>query len=567
MKRVIGIDLGTSTSEAAVMIDGKPFLIPNEQGRQIIPSVIGVEDGHFIVGEEALARQLLYPEDTVIEVKRKMGEDKKIRVSGKSYTPEELSSKILAHIKTYAESYLKEPIERAVITVPAYFNNEQRKATIEAGRLAGFCVERILNEPTAAALCYGIDHIEEESKILVYDFGGGTFDVTLLEMFDGVLEVKASSGNNELGGKEFDEKLIEYLILAGEETYQVDLRNDIYAMVKLREAAISCKIALSSQESYDVILPMIAEVDGKPVTMKETITVAMFEEMIADLVAMTRKPIEVVMADSGFSSDDIDLILLVGGSTKIPYISRYVEELLGEKPERLVDPDLAVALGAAVQAGILTEEIDTQEGIMITDVSPYALGVRVLIDMQGIPFDNYMDILIPRNTTIPVTKTKRYATAADNQRSAMVEVYQGEREIATENILLGKFEIGEFPRARAGKEKIDVKFSYDLNGILVVNAVIVSTGEEASVTYDMKEIEDLQDIDVSNWNKYPLARKFRSTVRKAEKWLKELEDDTPDSIELEELLLALKEAIVLERDIEEIEDIESDILDIFDEIL
>lgn len=567
MKKIIGIDLGTSTSEAAVILDGRPFIIPNDRGNGITPSVIGSIEGRFIVGEEAAERQLLYPQDTVIEVKRKMGSDERIKLSNRYYTPEELSSRILVHLKAYAENYLKEPVERAVITVPAYFNNEQRKATMEAGRLAGLKVERILNEPTAAALCYGIEHIAEESSILVYDFGGGTFDVTLLEMFDGVLEVKASSGNNELGGKEFDQCLIQHLLHKAEKEYQVDLSKDLYAMVKLREEAVKCKIALSSQDSCEIVLPMIAVSAAGPVTLQETVTVEMFEAMIANLVELTRKPVETVLADSNLTAADIDMILLTGGSTRIPYIERYVEKLLGKKPEKLLDPDLAVAMGAAVQAAILGGEIGSEEGIMITDVAPYALGVRVLVDMFGMSFDNYMDILIPRNTTIPVTKTRRYSTSVDYQKFADVEVYQGEQEIATENLLLGEFQIGEFPRAKAGKEKIDVKFSYDLNGLLEVTAVIVSTGQEASVTIDTTKLEEEEELDISKWSDYPMAQKFRSSIRKAEKWLKSQEDDTPDSIELEEILRALKEALVLNRGLEELEDIEEELLELIDSLV
>ena len=492
-----------------------------------------------------------------------MGSKERIKLSNKYYTPEELSAKLLVHLKACSENYLKEPVDRAVITVPAYFNNEQRKATLEAGRLAGLSVERILNEPTAAALCYGIEHISDESSILVYDFGGGTFDVTLLEMFDGVLEVKASSGNNELGGKELDKRLVDYLIKAGKEKHNVDLSKDIYAMVKLREAAVNCKIALSSTDKYDIVLPMIAMSDGEPVTLNETITVDMFEEMIADLIEMTREPIETVLADSGYMAEDVDLILLTGGTTRIPYIGRYVESVMGKKPERLLDPDLAVAAGAAVQAAILSGDIDSREGIMITDVAPYALGVRTRIDIAGFPFDDFMSVIIPRNTTIPVTKTDQYKTAHDNQLYALVKVYQGDREIASENILLGEFEIGKFPPGNAGKEKMDIEFSYDLNGILVVTATIVSTGENASVSIDMKEQEEPEEVDISQWNRAPMAKKFRATIRKAEKWLKQ-KDDADDSDELKEILTELKEAIVLNRELEEIEDIEADLLDLLD---
>ncbi len=563
MKRIIGIDLGTSTSEVAVMIDGKPFIVPNDRGNEITPSVIGIKEGRFVTGEAADERQMLYPQDTAIEVKRKMGSGDRIKLSNKYYTPEELSAKLLVHLKAYAENYLKEPVDSAVITVPAYFNNVQRKATLEAGRLAGLSVERILNEPTAAALCYGIEHIADESSILVYDFGGGTFDVTLLEMFDGVLEVKASSGNNELGGKELDKRLIDYLIKAGKEKYNVDLSKDIYSMVKLREAAINCKIALSSTDKYDIVLPMIAMSVGEPVTLRETITVDMFEGMIVDLVEMTREPIETVLADSGYMAEDIDLILLTGGTTRIPYIGRYVANVMGKKPEKLLDPDLAVAAGAAVQAAILSGEIDSREGIMITDVAPYALGFRTMIDIGGFPFDDYMSVVIPRNTTIPVTKTEQYGTSVDNQPYASIKVYQGQREIASENMFLDEFKIGRFPPGKAGKEKIDVKFSYDLNGILVVTATIVSTGANASVSIDMKEKDEPKDVDISQWNKAPMAQKFRASIRKAEKRLKQ-NDNADDNAELEEVLTDLKEAIILNRELEEIEDIEAELLDLLD---
>ena len=541
MKRVIGIDLGTSTSEAAVMLDGVPFIIPNERQNAITPSVIGRKEGRFIAGEEADERKLLYPQDTSVEVKRLMGSGERIRLSNKFYTPEELSAKLLVHIKAYAETYLKEPVDSAVITVPAYFNNEQRKATIEAGRQAGLSVERIINEPTAAALCYGIEHIAEESRILVYDFGGGTFDVTVLEMFDGVLEVKASSGNNELGGKEFDQRLIDYLLYEAREKYQVDLSKDIYAMVKLREAAIKCKIALSSQKEYKITLPMIAVSGETPVTLEETITAGMFEEMTADLVELTRKPIETALSDSGYTESDINLILLTGGTTRIPYIGRYVEELLGRKPEKLIDPDLAVAMGAAVQAAALSGELDPQKDIMITDVAPYALGIRIMTDMYGIPFDNYMDILIPRNTTIPVTKTKRYSTAADNQREAIVTGIVVLRGISMAKEL--GLEIEEPSLGAIGKAERP-------------------SAEEDEDGFD-EELDEPEEIDVSEWSRAPLARKFRATVRKTEKWLAE-QEYTPDSIEVEEILIALKEAIVLGRDMDEAEDIEAELLGLLD---
>lgn len=557
MSYIIGIDLGTSTSEAAIFKNGTPVLIPNEMGEHIIPSVIGMEHGNFMVGQEAANRQLLYPESTAIEVKRKIGSTDTISLDGTPYSPILLSSLILSYIKSYAEHYLGEEINEAVITVPAYFNNEQRTATLEAGKLAGFQVKRIINEPTAAALCYGINHMEEENHILVYDFGGGTFDVTLLELFNGVLDVKASSGDNQLGGKDFDQAIIDYLLSCCMSKYQIDLTEHLYAMVKLKEAATKCKIALSSQPSYEIILPMIAEKDGSPISLQETITVELFESLIAPLVERTKSPIELVLNDSGLTKEDIDIILLVGGSTKIPYIRSYVKDLLGQDPKELIDPDLSVALGAAIQGGILNHDISSEDGIMLTDVAPYSLGMRVSIEQVGSPFYDFMDILVPRNTTIPMSKTKQYSTTIDDQPYAMIEIYQGESELASKNLYLGEFQIGPIPLAKAGQEKVDVTFSYDLNGILVVSAKIVSTGANASITVDMSNLSEQDsspDIDITTWDRTPRANKYRSTIEKAEKYIRDFSTiasalSIPGLVEeLEEALLELKEALVEQAD-------------------
>ncbi|MFI3212320.1 MAG: Hsp70 family protein [Eubacteriales bacterium] len=567
MKKIIGIDLGTSTSEISILKNGHPTLIPNKQGEFITPSVVGKIDNDFIVGSVATQRQLLYPHDTALEIKRNMGSCEPIYLSGKSYTAVELSAEILKYLKASAEIHLKESIEHAVITVPAYFTNAQRNATMEAGRLAGFTVERIINEPTAAALSFGIDHLEDESKILVYDLGGGTFDVTLLEMFDGVLEVQASSGNNQLGGKEFDQKLIDYLLKIALDKYHADIRNDIYAMVKLREAAIQCKIALSTQDTYEIVLPMLAVVNGTAITFQETVTRETFEHLIKDLVDLTHEPINTVLQDSNCMIHEVDLILLVGGSTKIPYVEHYVESIFQKTPEKLVDPDLAVALGAAVQAGILNDEISQEDGIMLIDVSPYALGIQTIIHIYDMPFGDHMDVIIPRNTTIPISKTSRYTTSFDNQSIAKISVYQGDSEIASENILLGNFDIGTFPRGKAGKEHIEVTFSYDLNGILVVTANIVSTGKTASISLNMNEVKEPEEtLDLTSWQQGTHARKFRSTIRKAERMLTNFRVDIDDHFALEDLLDELKKAIILDEDIEDIEDIEFDILDLLDEM-
>lgn len=576
MEKIIGIDLGTSTSEVGVMKDGKPVLVLNELDREITPSVVGVEDGKFIVGERAEGRILLDPENTAWEVKRKIGTDEKTVLGGKAYTAVELSAEILKYLKKNAESCLQEEVTRAVITVPAYFTNQQRNETIEAGKLAGLKVERIINEPTAAALCYGIDHMEEESHILIYDLGGGTFDVTLLEMFDGVLEVKASSGNNALGGKDFDQLLINHFLKGIRESQGVDLSDHVYATVKLREEALKCKFALSNELSYEVNLPMLAEVDGKIISFQEVITRTQFEDMIQPLVKQTLEPIQTVLGDSNIRVEEINLVLLVGGSTKIPYVREYVSQILGQEPKELVNPDLAVALGATIQAGIIGEEIDAEDGIMITDVASHSLGTRVSVEMMaGFLFDDKYDILIPRNITIPVSKTKKYQTSVDNQKYADIHVYQGEREIASENTLLGEFTIGEIPRGKAGKQDVEVTFSYDLNGILQVSGLIVSTGQEASIEINMKDTESAKNIDVSEWELSPNARKVRSTIRKAERLKHKLEEnegiweEQGDLSELEQLIYDLKVCLIEQEDaddMEEIEELEEELLDKIDEI-
>lgn len=563
MGAIIGIDLGTSTTEAAVFKNGKSHLIPNPEGDIITPSVVGLDEEEcFIIGKKAEEQFLIYPERTVIEVKRKIGSGEKVRLGEDKYTPAEISAELISYVKHYAEEYLNDEVDRAVITVPAYFTNQQRNETIEAGQLAGLKVERIINEPTAAALCYGIEHMEEESHILVYDFGGGTFDVTLLEMFDGVLEVKASSGDNHLGGKDFDEKLIEYLLEKCRIKSGVDLKNDIYAMVKLKEEAVKCKVALSSQPSYEVLIPMAGQKDGVPVSIRETITVEEFETMIAGLVERTKRAVGVVLEDAGITKEQVDTILLVGGSTRVPYVKRYVAELFGKEPAQILDPELAVALGAGIQSGIINEEVDREKGIMITDVAPYALGVRTARSFEFYLDDNYLDILIPRNITIPASRLKRYYTCMDYQSECVIEVYQGEETRATDNSFLGKFNLSGIPPREGGKEAVEVEFSYDLNGILVVRAQIVSTGKEASIVIETAK-GGVQKMDTSKWKEAPAARKFRSTIRKAEKILQtDLEE--VDREDLEELLYRLKAAMITDEELEELEELEEELIDLME---
>ena len=551
METIIGIDLGTSTTEVAVIRNGKPEIILNFDGEKVTPSVVGIDDsGNILVGESALARQIIAPEQTVIEIKRKMGLNERVHLGKTIFTPEQISAQILSYVKRFVGEYMEEDITKAVISVPAYFDEIQRQATVEAGRQAGFSVERIINEPTAAALSYGLSHLDEESHILVYDFGGGTFDVTLLEMFGGVLEVKASNGDNQLGGKDFDQKLIDFLVERFEEKNGVDLRKDIYAMTRLKSEAIKCKIALSSNEQSEIIIPMIANKDGKPLALEETITRTQFEELISELVERTHEPIDIVLNDSGVSEKDLDMILLVGGSTRVPIIKEDIAQYLGKEPVQAIDPDYAVAEGAAIQAGILSGALDGDDSIVITDVNPYTLGIRAL---SYDDFD-YMSVIIPRNTTIPVTKKELYYTSWDNQTSALIEVFQGESSTASHNHCLGTFHIEGIPSRRAGLEKIEVSFSYNLNGMLNVEAYIPSTGNAAEITIDMLNQNDKKEqrIDVSNWKKSPLAPDFRPLVRRCEKWLSSGKIAEEDLEYVQDCLYSLKKAII-EEDLENAE--------------
>ncbi len=564
---IIGIDLGTSTTEAAVIRDGKPVMIVNLDGQVITPSAAGVDkSGQLVFGEKAKAQYLLAPEDTVIEAKRKIGTKEKLRMGNKDYTPVEISSMLLKYVKDYVSESLGENISRAVISVPAYFDDLQRQETVEAGKRAGFEVERIINEPTAAALSYGIGHMEEESHILVYDLGGGTFDVTLLEMFGGVVEVKASSGDNRLGGKDFDECLIQWLVSQFRKKHGKDLSKDAAAMVKLKEQAEWCKKELSSRDSCQIVIPFIAEKSGTPLALEETVTLELFEEMTRYLVERTHAPIDVVLADSGVLATDIDRILLVGGSTRMPMVRRDIEAYLQKEPSKAVNPDYAVAEGAAIQAGIIEGTLSREEGIIMTDVNPYTLGIRVLCEDRS----HYMSIVIPRNVTIPVVRKGIYYTSADNQTSAKIEVYQGEHDDVRLNHFLGEFVISGIPMRPEGEERIEVEFSYNLNGMLEVSARIPSSGEEASVEINMMAYEEEffteAATDVSKWKESSLAKEFRTVVRRAERRLKsETVQNMPFYREdLESCLYDLKLALI-EEDEDRAAELEEDILDLLEE--
>lgn len=566
MSTVIGIDLGTSTTEAAVIQNGKPLMIFNLEHEIITPSAVGInESGDFVVGEKARAQYLLSPENTAIEVKRKIGTNEKITLNKQPYTPVELSAKLLEYVKAYASDYLKTDVTRAVISVPAYFDDLQRQATVEAGTKAGLEVMRILNEPTAAALSYGLEHMEEESHILVYDLGGGTFDVTLLEMFDGVLEVKASSGDNQLGGKDFDEKIMHWLIREFQSKHDIDLTKDKFAMVKLKEAAENCKKALSTEPAYQIVIPMIAEKSGEPLALDETITVEAFEEMTKELIERTHPPIDVVLADSGILAADIDRVILVGGSTRMPLVAKDIENYLHMEPAQAVNPDYAVAEGAAIQAGIIEGSIHQEDSIIITDVNPYTLGIRVVDDFSM----DRMAVVIPRNVTIPVTRSETYFTSSDFQTVAHIEVYQGESRSASRNHFLGDFEIHGIPSKKARAERINVEFSYNLNGMLSVKATIASTGADASIEINMMQEQAAQEemIDVSKWKDAPHAKDFRTIIRRAERLLKDprIQKDKFLSDDLEGAIYDLKEALIL-KDLDLAKVCESDLLYLLDEL-
>lgn len=561
---IIGIDLGTSTTEAAVIQDGKPVMLLNFENKVITQSAVGIdESGNFVVGDRARAQYLLYPERTAIEIKRKIGTQESFLLGSQSYSPIDLSARILDYVKRYASERLGSPVVRAVISVPAYFDDVQRRATIEAGRQAGLEVVRIINEPTAAALSYGLEHMEDEKHILVYDLGGGTFDVTLLEMFDGVLEVKASSGDNALGGKDFDERLVSWLADRFYEKHHVRLQDDAYAMVKLKEHAEACKLELSSQEEAVISIPFLITRDGNPLAMEETVSRSQFEELIEDLIKKTHRPVNVVLGDSGIPAEEIDMVLLVGGSTRIPVVKQDIEEFLGVKAYGALNPDYAVAEGAAIQAGIISGAVNPEDSIIMTDVNPFTLGIRTQYGFN----EDYMSVVIPRNVTIPTTRMERYYTSSHFQDTAVIEVYQGEYKTATRNHFLGTFNIGGIPLRAAREESIDVEFSYDQNGILKVTACIVSTGNKASVTIDMKDAGGGPEprVDVSKWKDAPEGKRYRAVIRRSERFLNTQSQvmNEEDREELEEMIYLLKKSLI--ENTETAEDLEQDILDILDD--
>ncbi|MCT2194883.1 molecular chaperone DnaK [Paenibacillus sp. FSL K6-2441] len=471
MSKVIGIDLGTTNSCVAVMEGGEAVVIPNPEGARTTPSVVGFKkDGERIVGETAKRQAITNPDRTIISIKRHMGTNHKEVIDGKEYTPQEISAIILQKLKADAEAYLGQPVTQAVITVPAYFNDSQRQATKDAGKIAGLEVLRIVNEPTAAALAYGLDKAEDQT-ILVYDLGGGTFDVSILELGDGFFEVKATSGDNHLGGDDFDQKIIDYLVAEFKKDQGIDLSKDKAAVQRLKDAAEKAKKELSGVLTTTISLPFITVVDGVPQHLEVNLTRAKFEELTADLVERTLGPTRRALSDAGLTPADIDKVVLVGGSTRIPAVQEAIKKLTGKEPHKGVNPDEVVALGAAVQAGVLTGDV---KDVVLLDVTPLSLG----IETAGGVFTK----MIERNTTIPTSKSQIFSTFADNQPSVEIHVLQGEREMAAGNKTLGRFILGDIPPAPRGVPQIEVTFDIDANGIVNVSATDKGTGKSQKIT-------------------------------------------------------------------------------------
>lgn len=531
MSKIIGIDLGTTNSAVAVLEGGQPKVITNPNGGRTTPSAVSFKNGEVQVGDTA-KRQAITNPDTILSIKSHMGDaNYKVTVDGRDYTPQEISAMILQYIKKYAEDYLGETVDKAVITVPAYFNDAQRQATKDAGKIAGLEVERIINEPTAAALAYGLDKLENDEKVLVYDLGGGTFDVSILELGDGVFEVLSTNGDTHLGGDDFDEKVIDWLAENFKNEHGVDLKADKLALQRLKDAAETAKKTLSSANEAQIDLPFITATNEGPLHIQTTLTRAQFNQLTADLVKRAEEPVRNALKDAGLSMNDIDKVILNGGSTRIPAVQESVKALTGKEPDHSINPDEAVALGAAVQGGVITGDV---KDVVLLDVTPLSLGIET---MGGV-----FTKLIDRNTTIPTSKSQVFSTAADNQPAVDIHVLQGERSMAADNKTLGRFQLTDIPAAPRGVPQIEVKFDIDRNGIVSVSAKDLGTNKEQKITIQSsgslsdEEIERMmndakanEEADKKRKEEVDLRNDVDQLIFQSEKTLEEVGDKLPDT--------------------------------------
>ena len=547
MSKIIGIDLGTTNSCVCIYEGGEAKVVTNAEGERTTPSVVAFKNGEIIVGQKAKNQMITNPE-VVYSIKRLMGTKEKVHVNGKDYTPQEISAMILSDLKKTAENYLGEKVTKAVITVPAYFNDAQRQATKDAGKIAGLEVERIINEPTAASLAYGFDKQDKSEKILVYDLGGGTFDVSILELGDGVFEVKSTSGNNRLGGDDFDNVVVDYLVSEFKKENSVDLTKDKMAMQRLKDAAEKAKKELSGVTTTQISLPFLSQGSDGPLHLDMSLTRAKFEELTRDLIDSTMEPVRKALKDAKLSASDIDKVILVGGSTRIPRVQELVKKELGKEPNKSVNPDEVVAMGAAIQGGVLTGDVND---IVLLDVTPLSLGIETL--------GRVMTVLIPRNTTIPASKSQVFSTAADNQPAVDIHVLQGERSMADDNKTLGRFQLTNIPPAPRGVPQIEVTFDIDANGIVNVKAKDLGTNKEQTITITgstglsdeeidkmVKEAEANKEADAKRKEEADLRNEAEQTIFATEKAIKDLGDkvDAADKEKAEKEISELKELLM-----------------------